>query len=62
MLYSHSGTTGMSWKCSGCLVPLSVDHGLKSVSVSLPEKCDVLRRDKEKEESISKQELEIFSS
>ena len=62
VLYSQNGTTGMNWKCSGCLVPLSIDHGLKSASVHLPEKCDVLSRDKEKEESISKQELEIFSS
>jgi len=52
----------MNWKCSECLVPLSIDHGLKSASVRLPEKCNVLRRDKVKEESISKQELEIFSS
>jgi len=62
VLYSQNGTTGMNWKCSECLVPLSIDHGLKSASVRLPEKCNVLRRDKVKEESISKQELEIFSS
>ena len=33
VLYSQNGTTGMNWKCSGCLVPLSIDHGLKSASV-----------------------------